>query len=124
MAFEGLTEKLNGVFKKLRSRGRLSESDVREAMREVKLALLEADVNFKVVRQFVNTVTEKAVGSDILEGLNPGERVVVEGIQKVRPGMAVAPQAFAETAAKPDVKPVEKTQPPPKPAEPAKAEKR
>ena len=60
----------------------------------------------------------------ILEGLNPGERVVVEGIQKVRPGMAVAPQAFAETAAKPDVKPVEKTQPPPKPAEPAKAEKR
>jgi signal recognition particle subunit SRP54 len=76
MAFEGLTEKLNGVFKKLRSRGRLSESDVREAMREVKLALLEADVNFKVVRQFVNTVTEKAVGSDILEGLNPAQQVV------------------------------------------------
>jgi len=76
MAFEGLTEKLNGVFKKLRSRGRLTEGDVREAMREIRLALLEADVNFKVVRQFVNTVTEKAVGSGILESLTPAQQVI------------------------------------------------
>ncbi len=76
MAFEGLSEKLNGVFKKLRSKGRLSENDVREAMREVRLALLEADVNFKVVRKFVNDVTEKAIGSDILESLTPAQQVI------------------------------------------------
>ena len=76
MAFEGLTERLNGVFKKLRSRGRLSESDVKEAMREIKLALLEADVNFKVVKQFIATVTEKAVGVDILESLTPAQQVI------------------------------------------------
>ena len=76
MAFEGLSDKLNNVFKKLRSKGRLSEADVREAMREVRLALLEADVNFKVVKDFVKTVTEKAVGSDILESLTPAQQVV------------------------------------------------
>lgn len=76
MAFEGLSEKLNSVFKKLRSKGRLSENDVREAMREVKLALLEADVNFKVVRQFVSDVTEKAIGADILESLTPAQQVI------------------------------------------------
>ncbi len=76
MAFEGLSEKLNTVFKKLRSKGRLSENDVKEAMREVRLALLEADVNFKVVKDFVKTVTEKAVGSDILESLTPAQQVV------------------------------------------------
>ena len=76
MAFEGLSEKLNHVFKKLRSKGRLSENDVKEAMREVKLALLEADVNFKVVRKFVSDVTEKAIGTDILESLTPAQQVV------------------------------------------------
>ena len=76
MAFEGLTEKLNGVFKKMRSRGRLSEADVKEAMREIRMALLEADVNFKVVKQFVATVAEKAVGSDILESLTPAQQVI------------------------------------------------
>lgn len=76
MAFEGLSDKLNNVFKKLRSRGRLSESDVKEAMREIKMALLEADVNFKVVRQFIATVTEKAVGTDILESLTPAQQVI------------------------------------------------
>ena len=76
MAFEGLTEKLNGVFKKMRSRGRLSEADVKEAMREIRMALLEADVNFKVVKQFVATVTEKAIGSDILESLTPAQQVI------------------------------------------------
>ena len=64
MAFEGLTEKLNATFKKLRGKGRLSENDVREAMREVRLALLEADVGYKVVKEFVASVTERAVGSD------------------------------------------------------------
>ena len=76
MAFEGLTEKLNGVFKKMRSRGRLTEADVKEAMREIRMALLEADVNFKVVKQFVATVTEKAIGSDILESLTPAQQVI------------------------------------------------
>ena len=76
MAFEGLSDKLNNVFKKLRSKGRLSESDVREAMREVRMALLEADVNFKVVKDFVASVTEKAIGADILESLTPAQQVV------------------------------------------------
>ena len=76
MAFEGLSEKLNSVFKKLRSKGRLNENDVREAMREVRLALLEADVNFKVVKDFVKTVTDKAIGSDILESLTPAQQVI------------------------------------------------
>ena len=76
MAFEGLSDKLNNVFKKLRSKGRLTESDVREAMREVRLALLEADVNFKVAKDFVKTVTDKAIGTDILESLTPAQQVV------------------------------------------------
>ena len=76
MAFENLGEKLQGVFKKLRGKGVLSEKDVKEAMREVRLALLEADVNFKVVKDFVSGVTEKAVGQGVLEGLNPGHQVV------------------------------------------------
>jgi len=66
MAFEGLSEKLQGVFKKLKGKGILTEADINEAMREVKLALLEADVNFKVVKQFVDTVKEKALGQDVL----------------------------------------------------------
>ena len=76
MAFEGLSDKLNSVFKKLRSKGRLSESDVREAMREVRMALLEADVSYKVVKDFVASVTEKAIGADILESLTPAQQVV------------------------------------------------
>ena len=76
MAFEGLSDKLNSVFKKLRSKGRLSESDVREAMREGRMALREADVNFKVVKDFVASVTEKAIGADILESLTPAQQVV------------------------------------------------
>ncbi len=76
MAFEGLSEKLNNVFKKLKSRGKLTESDVREAMREVKLALLEADVSYKVVKDFVANVTERAVGNDVLASLTPAQQVV------------------------------------------------
>ena len=76
MAFDGLSEKLNGIFKKLRSKGRLNESDVKDAMREVRMALLEADVNFKVAKQFVNDVTEKAIGSNILESLTPAQQVI------------------------------------------------
>lgn len=76
MAFESLSEKLQNVFKKLRSKGALTEKDVQEAMKEVKRALLEADVNFKVVKQFINTVSERAVGQDVLNGLNPGQMVI------------------------------------------------
>lgn len=76
MAFESLSDKLQNVFKKLRSKGTLTEDDVKVAMKEVRMALLEADVNFKVVKQFTKTVEEKAVGSDIMNGLNPGQQVV------------------------------------------------
>ena len=76
MAFEGLTVKLQEAFKQLRGKGKLTEKDVKEAMRIVKLALLEADVNFKIVKDFINTVTEKAVGEDVLSGLNPAQQVI------------------------------------------------
>ena len=76
MAFEGLSEKLNNVFKKLKSRGKLSESDVKDAMREVRLALLEADVSYKVVKDFVKGVTERAVGEEVLSSLTPAQQVI------------------------------------------------
>lgn len=76
MAFESLTDKLQNVFKNLRSKGRLTEEDVKVALKEVKMALLEADVNFKVVKQFVKSVEERAVGVDVLNGLNPGQMVI------------------------------------------------
>ncbi len=76
MAFDSLSEKLQNVFKNLRSKGRLTEADVKSAMREVRLALLEADVNFRVVKQFVKAVEERAIGSDVMNGLNPGQMVV------------------------------------------------
>ena len=76
MAFESLTDKLQSVFKNLRNKGRLTEEDVKAALKEVKMALLEADVNFKVVKQFVKTVEERAIGQDVMNGLNPGQMVV------------------------------------------------
>ena len=76
MAFESLTDKLQNVFKNLRSKGRLTEEDVRSALKEVKMALLEADVNFKVVKQFIKAVEERAVGQDVMNGLNPGQMVI------------------------------------------------
>ncbi|MDD6401645.1 MAG: signal recognition particle protein [Lachnospiraceae bacterium] len=76
MAFDSLTDKLQNVFKKLRSKGMLTEDDVKEAMKEVKRALLEADVNFKVVKQFINSVSDRAVGEEVLKGLNPGQMVI------------------------------------------------
>ncbi len=76
MAFDGLSEKLQNVFKNLRSKGRLTEDDVKAALKEVKLALLEADVNFKVVKQFTKTVQERAIGADVMNGLNPGQMVI------------------------------------------------
>ena len=76
MAFEGLSEKLNAAFKKLRGKGRLTEADVREGMREVRLALLEADVSYKVVKDFVAQVTERCVGADVLDSLTPGQQIV------------------------------------------------
>ncbi|MGN0389626.1 MAG: signal recognition particle protein [Wujia sp.] len=76
MAFDSLTDKLQNVFRKLRSKGTITEADVKEAMKEVKRALLEADVNFKVVKQFINAVSERAVGEEVMKGLNPGQMVI------------------------------------------------
>ena len=76
MAFESLTEKLSAAFKKLRGKGRLSEADVKEAMREIRLALLEADVSYKVVKDFTKSVTDRAVGADVLESLTPAQMII------------------------------------------------
>ena len=76
MAFEGLNEKLQAVIRKLNGKGKLSEADVKEAMREIRLALLEADVNFVVVRDFIKKASARAVGSEVLESLTPGQQVV------------------------------------------------
>ena len=92
MAFESLSEKLQNVFKKLRSKGLLTEADVKSALKEVKMALLEADVNFKVVKQFTNAVQEQAVGQDVMNGLNPGQmviKIVNEELVKLMGGEAV-----------------------------------
>ena len=74
--FDNLTDKLTGVFAKLGNKGRITEEDVDAALREVRLALLEADVNFKVAREFVAAIKEKAIGSDVLKGISPGQAVV------------------------------------------------
>lgn len=76
MAFDSLTEKLQNVFRNLRSKGRLTEDDVKEAMKEIKRALLAADVNFKVVKNFIKNVQERAIGQDVMNGLNPGQMVI------------------------------------------------
>ena len=76
MAFESLTDKLQNAFKNLRSKGALTEEDVKSALKEVKMALLEADVSFKVVKQFINSVQERAIGEDVLNGLNPAQMVI------------------------------------------------
>ena len=107
MAFEGLSEKLTAAFKRLRGKGRLTENDVREAMREVRLALLEADVSYKVVKEFVATVTERAVGTDVLDSLTPAEaKVYIERghfapgsmLPKVRAAVEFAESAPGRTA--------------------------
>ena len=76
MAFEGLTEKITNTFKKLRGKGRLKEADVKEAMREIRMALLEADVSYKVCKDFTKAVTERCVGTDVLESLTPAQMIV------------------------------------------------
>ena len=76
MAFDSLSEKLQNVFKNLRGKGRLTEADVKAALKEVKLALLEADVSFKVVKQFIKAVEARAVGTDVMESLTPGQMVI------------------------------------------------
>lgn len=84
MAFESLSDKLQNVFKNLRGKGRLSEEDVKAALKEVKMALLEADVNFKVVKNFVKTVQERAIGADVMNGLNPGQMVHQDRKEELR----------------------------------------
>ena len=74
MAFESLSERLNGVFKKLRGKGKLSEADIKAAMREVRMALLEADVNYKVAKDFCAQVSERAMGQEVMESLTPAQR--------------------------------------------------
>ena len=74
--FQNLSEKLENAFKKFKNRGKLTEADIKAGMREIKLALLEADVNFKVVRDFIKTVSDRAVGVEVLESLNPGQQVI------------------------------------------------
>jgi signal recognition particle subunit SRP54 len=76
MIFEGLSEKLQSTLQKLKGKGKLTEKDIKEAMREVKLALLEADVNFKVVKEFVGKVSDRAIGSEIMESLTPGQHMI------------------------------------------------
>ncbi len=76
MAFEGLSEKLQGITRKLRGKARITESDLKEVLREVKLALLEADVNYKIVKDFISVIQEKALGQDVLKSLTPGQQVV------------------------------------------------
>ena len=76
MAFEGLSERLQSVMRKLRGKGKVTEADVKEAMREVRLALLEADVNFKVVKEFIDRVKERAVGQEVMKSLTPGQQVI------------------------------------------------
>ena len=76
MAFDSLSDKLQNIFKNLRGKGRLSEADVKAALKEVKMALLEADVNFKVVKQFVKSVEERAIGQDVMQSLTPGQMVI------------------------------------------------
>ena len=102
MAFEGLAEKLANSFKRLRSKGKLSEADVKEAMREVRLALLEADVNYKVAKDFTNTVTERAVGAEVMESLTPGQmvvKIVDEELTRLRAHI----KAFREICTLPEV---------------------
>lgn len=76
MAFEGLSEKLQAVTRKLRGKARITESDLKEMLREVKLALLEADVNYMIVKEFISTIQEKALGQDVLKSLTPGQQVI------------------------------------------------
>ena len=84
MAFESLSDKLAGAFKKLRQKGKLTESDIKEAMREVKMALLEADVSYKVVRDFVKSVSERAVGAEVMESLTPAHPLFLSVIRGYR----------------------------------------
>ncbi|MGN0489533.1 MAG: signal recognition particle protein [Ruminococcus sp.] len=100
MAFEGLSDKLAGAFKRLKNKGKLKESDVKEAMREVRLALLEADVNYKVAKEFTNKVTERAIGSDVMESLTPTQ-MVVKIVNEELTNLMGAETARLEFASKP-----------------------
>ena len=100
MAFESLSDKLQAVFKKLRGKGKLSESDIKEVMREIRLALLEADVNYKVVRDFVKTVSERAVGAEVMESLTPAQQVI-KIVNEEMTALMGSEQSKIEIASKP-----------------------
>ena len=99
MAFSSLSDKINGVFKKLRNKGRLTEADVKDAMREVRLALLEADVNYKVAKQFTTTVTEKCIGANVMESLT-APQMVVKIVNEELTALMGSEQARLKTASK------------------------
>jgi signal recognition particle subunit FFH/SRP54 (srp54) len=103
MVFEGLSEKLQNVMKKIRGQARITEKDVKEMMREVKLALLEADVNFKVVKEFIKTVSERAVGAEVLESLTPGQQVVKIVYEELVKLMGATPAKITYSPAPPTV---------------------
>ena len=101
MAFESLTERLNGVFKKLRGKGKLNEADIKAAMREVRMALLEADVNYKVAKDFCAQVSERAMGQEVMESLTPAQQLKVVGEQAGVPVFALGtekPEIIAQKA--------------------------
>ena len=97
MAFEGLTEKISATFKKLRGKGRLKEADVKEAMREIRMALLEADVSYKVVKDFTKSVTERCIGTDVLESLTPAQMIVKIVNEELCKLMAATPSISTST---------------------------
>lgn len=103
MVFEGLSEKLQNLMKKIKGQARITEKDVKEMMREVKLALLEADVNFKVVKEFINSITERAVGSEVLESLTPGQQVVKIVHEELIKLMGTTPARITYSPAPPTV---------------------
>lgn len=101
MAFDSLSEKLTNVFKNLRGKGKLTEADVKAALKEVKMALLEADVNFRVVKQFVSSVEERAIGEEVMNGLNPAQMVIKIVDEELTKLMGSRPRSFPSSRVNP-----------------------
>ena len=101
--FQNLSEKLENAFKRFKNKGKLTEADIKAGMREIKLALLEADVNFKVVRDFIKAVSERAVGADVLESLNPGQQVIKIVLEELTSLMGSTHQKLQVSSAPPTV---------------------
>ena len=113
MAFESLTDRLAGVFKKLKGHGKLTEADIKAAMREVRMALLEADVNYKVAKDFCNKVSERAMGQEVMESLTPAQQVVKIVNEELTALMGSSPNTISSRAAARCWWPATSTAPPP-----------